>query len=548
MSFTPSGPGSYSATLTVSDDATDSPQTVALHGTAVPLAGGNTVTGHVYDGSRSGHSPVKGAGVSACHGAGSAMACREVSTGADGRYSLVAPAGAVSLTVSPPTVALLSGAADVTVTSSQPTVHDFTLSAPVGLSGGVSFEPSSGPTSGVPFVNSSQPFNLNVPVRVSRTGPAGQTVVHVQILGLGGTAASSYGQTFHLVELAYFAVHYDRKGVIDRLTRPGKGIVDCGRRGTSATCAQLAAFSGADDGAGTGAARDVRSTPRSSARPPPPRAAKSDCVSGNPQHKLDIATNNYGGVTVSINNPFGADTPPLSFTAPQIAIPSIPANGDLAHDLGWGAVTGLANFGINLLPPVALYNTIVGFGNAAVTLATDTNNNDLKNITRGGLVISLLAEVGNQVHGPVGWFAKGLSLIGSGGSALVGSLTAEGSNLDFTAASDCPSKHGSAYLDPSGVVRTTKGVPVAGATVTLGSASSAHGIRQAGAERQRRDVTGEPPQRRSDDAPRGLRLGHAPRLLQRQRPQIRLPGGARARHHAPPPGSSPSPHREPTWC
>ena len=476
ISFAPSTPGSYAASLSVSDDAGGSPQSVALaaSSTAIATGPGNLVTGRVLDASRPGDPPVANAGVSACHGTGSAMSCRDVSTGADGRYSIPVPAGSATLTVYPPTPRLLSDTATVAVSASQQTIRDFTLTAPTGLSSGVSFETSRGATdSGLPFITTQQPFTINVPVQASRTGPAGQTIVHVELIGIAGNTHSDYGNGATVAQLVYFGVHYDSHGILDRLSRPAKGAIDCGHAADpQSPCAQLAAFSGVENGAGFGVASGSRALARAAAVG---GAAKDDCPSGNPQHKVDIATNNYGGVTITINNPFGDGTPPLTLTAPQIAIPSIPENGNLAHDLGWGAVTGIANFGLNLIPGVAEYNTIVGLGNAGVTLADDTNNDDLKALTRGGLVLSVLAQVGANVHGPVGWFAKGLTMVSSVGSSLIGSKTAEGSILDFPAKSNCPTKHGDAYVDPSGIVRTTRGVPVAGATVRLATARSARG-------------------------------------------------------------------------
>src|SRR5207248_2952841 len=75
----------------------------------------------------------------------------------------------------------------------------------------------------------------------------------------------------------------------------------------------------------------------------------------------DIIPNDTGGITIVHRYPDGTEA---QFILNTVAIPPMPANGDLLHDFFFATVIGGANFAINTLNPfIGWYNTQLGLAN-----------------------------------------------------------------------------------------------------------------------------------------------------------------------------------------
>jgi YVTN family beta-propeller protein len=169
VQFAPTG-GLAVAQLAIADDASGSPHTVLLSGEGSTVG---RVRGVVRDGS-AGDAPLAGAQVSACTTATRAV-CRSATTAAGGEYTVAGlPAGEYAMEVFPPRPGLGAGAATVQIGEGEVAEQDFTLSAPVALSHGVTFTSGSGTAaSGAPTVRWDEPFSFQVPLRVPSEGPPG---------------------------------------------------------------------------------------------------------------------------------------------------------------------------------------------------------------------------------------------------------------------------------------------------------------------------------------------------------------------------------------
>lgn len=159
--FTPATAGARSAVLALSDDASGSPQTVTLGGVGVSTG---AITGTVDDGSRAGQPPIAGAAVEICHS--NLTGCAGVFTDASGRYQLdgLAP-GRYEVTIDPPSGSTLSeGSRVADVLAGQTTdaltvlVHNVPLPAGVGITSGLGSSHGGNPTI---FWNG--PFQIDLP-------------------------------------------------------------------------------------------------------------------------------------------------------------------------------------------------------------------------------------------------------------------------------------------------------------------------------------------------------------------------------------------------
>lgn len=465
VAFVPAAVGAASATVTVSDDAPGPTQHISLTATSVV----GDVVGHVNDSELNGNPPVSAAGVSACT---DANVCDTTTTKSDGSYSLQVPAGPVSLTVYPPTGSGLGTAYFAeTVTKGQISVHDFLLKGLKGLNDGVTMDTPGGTvTSGIPVVNWDEPFTLNAPVSIPATQLPGTTRLFSYTTGVGSNDSTELGKGTYAATETLFTVHYGADGKPDAVSDPMVSPIACGAADTDGPCARMAAESGVDNGAqGSSASADLA---RAHSGGGPIATVADDCPAAKPVG-FEIVANDYGGVNVVYNWPDG--TQQIVLPLPQIAIPPMPANGNLAHDFFFATVTGGANLAINTLSEltpftawIPAYNAMVGIGNSAAT-ANGSNSLALKTMEDGNAFLSMTTSFGKQMHGPFSWFVQGMSaVLGTAGNEL----THSNSSVHFDAVPDCPPDNGDGYMDPSGVVRTSKGIPVPHAKVTLSAAAS----------------------------------------------------------------------------
>ncbi len=159
--FTPATAGARSAELALADDASGSPQTVALGGVGVSTG---AITGTVDDGSRAGQPPLAGAAVQICDS--NLTGCAGLFTDAGGHYRLggLAP-GRYEVTIDPPSGSTLSeGSRVADVLAGQTTdaltvlVHNVPLPAAVGITSGLGSSHGGNPTI---FWNA--PFQISLP-------------------------------------------------------------------------------------------------------------------------------------------------------------------------------------------------------------------------------------------------------------------------------------------------------------------------------------------------------------------------------------------------
>ena len=122
--FAPSEPGPRTARLSIADNASGSPQTLALTGTGAKQA---TLSGTVT--AASGGAAIVGASVRACTDVGVAASCSYATTGSSGGYSFALAPNTYDVEVFPASSSLNSGAALVDVRYADNT-QDFSLQAP----------------------------------------------------------------------------------------------------------------------------------------------------------------------------------------------------------------------------------------------------------------------------------------------------------------------------------------------------------------------------------------------------------------------------------
>ena len=205
VAFSPTALGPRTAQLSFITDAGPSPTIISLEGTGEIAS---TLSGTV---TRAGGAPLPGAFVTACSSPGD-RTCSRGETDASGRYTITGlRQGLYSAEAFPPegpsTVKLAPGSAEVSIGAGR-TVQDFALSAPVPLSGGISFvTPWGQQSSGFPLVNWDEPFAVQVPLEIPTTGPAKETRLTVITDQLSSTDGG-----FEVGALVIWLVHYDQSG------------------------------------------------------------------------------------------------------------------------------------------------------------------------------------------------------------------------------------------------------------------------------------------------------------------------------------------------
>jgi hypothetical protein len=174
------------------------------------------------------------------------------------------------------------------------------------------------------------------------------------------------------------------------------------------------------------------------------------------------------------------------------AIPAPAPTGNSAYDFVASNAVTAVNAGINALPGVRQYNSIVTFLNTgAYALNGDpigyvthaTNNYEIPAL---GAAVNA-PSLGSALRGPQGAFHGAVryaiwklasSVIKRGVNSLSAAATQEAAS-GGTPSPDpqptCSQTAGNGYIDPSGNVVTQHGTPVAGAKVVLRRASTAHG-------------------------------------------------------------------------
>jgi hypothetical protein len=346
---------------------------------------------------------------------------------------------------------------------------------PVGLSGGVTFDSDRGlQSSGVPTVYWGSPWTLDVPASIPATGPPNTEQLVNQIIGVGSNVATRVGQGRYTAEDLLLGVYYGPDGTAEGVTDPIIGQIACSG-GLSGPCAGIAAESGVDNGA-TPPSAPGASIARFGHIGAQPAASSSqfstdvagDCPPAKPVG-WDIEPTDEGGIKIVYNYPDGTQD---AFLLQQVAIPPMPATGNLIHDFFFATVIGGANQAINdLLPEVGVYNTIIGTLNSLATLHQG-NGLALHALEDGNLALSMAGNFDQELHGPWAWFANRLI---AALPNLANSVTHSKSALQLSATPDCPHQHGDGYSDPSGLVKTNTGIPVANAKVVLSRSSSRHG-------------------------------------------------------------------------
>jgi len=202
VTFKPTAGGAETAKLSLTDDASGSPQIIELSGSGTTTG---TVSGLVVDGSSAG-SPVDGAGVEICPQVGSSVSgsCQSTSTGSNGRYDFSGlQAGPWLIQVSSPTSSLFGASAIVQVVAGSQT-QNFTLSAPVSLPTGVTINGPFGKShGGVPTLNWDEPFSMQFtaafPSEPGGTEIAYFATVALRNSGSGNSAAITSGSLVLLV-------------------------------------------------------------------------------------------------------------------------------------------------------------------------------------------------------------------------------------------------------------------------------------------------------------------------------------------------------------
>jgi hypothetical protein len=489
------GPRTYSETLTITYDQDPLPTTVSLTATVpagAPVVAPGTIFGRVLD-SGHGDAPVAGAWVYIRSFDGN-----KVSTGvysaADGSYASPAlAAGVYQLEVIPPPG--LAGATAVVRVNGDSVRQDLRLHAPAPLSDGVTLNSAIGSqTSGVPTLFANTPFSLTIPFHIP-TGEPNSTRVFAVLGGFGPDSGSAAGGS-DIGGAAVFSVFYDSHGYPTRMSRILIGALDCGAPGGTNPCGRLAAA-----GVGAGArAASLMSAPLA-------HAAYCD-VNGNyvPDRYADgqfhIIPNEHGGIDFVVPLADGSPERIGFLWQAQSPIPSPTGNPlrDTSIALGVGAVNGAINA---LVPEVGYYNSAVGALNGLAQL------NDNPDPVAGGaqglnaaasLSVSLLNAA---THGSFYWVAN--ILAGDVNAVLPGSPSTSppAAPCGPTPGGGGPGGggggggggpggggggggfRGNIYIDPSGVVETRHGVPIAGATVSLTRSDTRSG-------RQRRLPAGSP--------------------------------------------------------
>ena len=459
----------YSGALAITADNDEPTATASLSATttATPI-----IFGRVLDASHSGR-PVAGA-VLSITSLDNPSTSQSVQTAADGSYaSTPLPAGLYQIEVFPP-VGTLEGAS--AVVRGSPAQQDFDLHAPAPLNGGVTFDsPFGSTTSGVPVVSSRAPLSFHIPMHIP-TGRPNSTHVFAVIGGIGRNSGT-IGNGDDVAGAEVFSVFYNAQGWPTRMSRILVGALNCGSTGGVNPCARLAAVSVAP---GAFAAADL---PRL-ARTPTGTTLHTAC-DGNGNYVPDkyadghfhMIPNDKGGIDFVI--PLADGSPERLGFLWQAQLPVPSPTGDPLRDtfvaLTYGALNGAFN---GAVPAFGYYNAAVGVLNGLAQLSD--NPDPIEGGAQGANAAAtvLITMLNAETHGAFYWAAN---IVGGDLNAVLPQ-----SPSTNPPSSPCPppsgggggggaggsggfgsGSGGSFYVDPSGVVATRGGVPVAGATVTL---------------------------------------------------------------------------------
>jgi hypothetical protein len=472
VTFDTQANGTFHAELSIADNGAGSPHTVALTGVET-----HTVVGTVDDATEAPALPVGGAAINACpqNGSGTTGQCQFTSTGADGTYGFQLAPGSWLLQLSPPDVGNLFGAqAIVHVTAGHVSVQNFDLTPPTPLNGGISIN---GQTSGEPTVNWAQPISMVAPLHLPTSGTPNTTNLFMVVGGLTGAGGSGADTGLDMASLTMFGVHYGADGLPDAMGPSLTTQLDCG--GTPSPCAAPLSSTSLT---GTGAASAARArTRRSSARIPARPAGRPinpiAQVAGCPPASVDLtihpgelnAIPTANGIHYLMdfgpgNGQWDLGTlqtvQPYNFAPPPID-PDFPT-ASAALALPGPAVNAMIN------GTAQTYNAFVT-GTQALSTAPRVSDPALAQQLNNDASIEYgVASLGEMAHGATAFVQK----------QLVGHL--EGANMNDTQTTlrlvlNCPPQVVDFHVDPSGTVKTTTGIPVAGAKVVLSRSGTAKG-------------------------------------------------------------------------
>jgi hypothetical protein len=411
-----------------------SPLTVAL--SPKHLA---SVTGTVQ--TRDGDEPVVGADVRLCSLV-ALYSCRGTTTDGRGAYQfLVVPAGPARLTAIVRGGDLLPSSFDVRPSDGETLTHDFQLSRPTPLSGGVTIESASGRfVHGVPLVSSASPLSISVPWHVPAVidpSPPGsdrrdRVVLYAALVRLGPATGDDAGVAGGRAAGVLLSVAYRADGKAVRMSQvyAAQGLLD--------------------QSAARAAGRGARLGTRRPSEERPIASVAADCGDG-------VFANPNGGVTI---NAFGQ-----SITFPPLGIPVPAPTGDNGLEIG---IALTANAAANLIPEISAYNAIVGVANNLAAASNDLSDRDF-----AGNYINFTLNV---LSSPLTGFEGTAAFTANFASGL------GGLNLPTPLPQPPPPCRGAQsplkwflYVDPSGVVRSRSGAPVSGARVFLARSNSARG-------------------------------------------------------------------------
>jgi Abnormal spindle-like microcephaly-assoc'd, ASPM-SPD-2-Hydin/Fibronectin type III domain len=211
LTVTPSSTGSQTASLSFTDNASGSPQSIALSGTGTKLG---SVSGTVTNDSGK---AVSGASISICPDGANGIelgssACVSGTSAANGSYSLAGLApGQWDIQVQPTSSSLFPGSAILSVQAGSNT-EDFSLSAPKALPTGYTFDGVDGPiTSGVPTINWQQPFSFTFPYSIPAGKPNTETAL-VYTAAMSPTGGSDEADQPSVSGSVVLLVSYDATG------------------------------------------------------------------------------------------------------------------------------------------------------------------------------------------------------------------------------------------------------------------------------------------------------------------------------------------------
>ncbi len=522
LTFTPTAAGERDARLAFADDASGSPHGVALTGSGATIG---TLAGTVSNGDSG--APLAGATVRACVPPGF-NDCRQVTTSADGTYAIASlPSGTRDVEVFPASGSLSGASATVTIVPGTVT-EDFQLSAPDPISGGSSFlTPGGRLTDGVPVVNWNEPFGFDVPVDIPASSDPGSLLLLPVTGHIGLDPGDGTDGGFSLDAYDMLAVSYDSAGHpagIAGVENPATG----GSASASASAvAHAAKGGGSSDTIGT-IQNIIGSLPKLN-YDPNGDAYYSFTIPLEWGASLDVRVRQHqfstGKVQVlteyTVHAPhYDGPCPPEAYKAYVRLFDSIitslenrisaglgaasrgifDGGSDLANAVGKAIHDGLADAVQNLtgvpVPRAALRSVAPGAAAAASGPAPQMSAQilvggtpvQLAKATDGvvalrGAAVTVSFQVpplGQRVHGAFSWSYETprVSLTAHSGtppaaSARVRAHAADGESCDAKPKPKPPKPKppsgggGGGYIDPSGIVVSTTGVPLLDARVTL---------------------------------------------------------------------------------